>query len=104
MALTLLHAGPHSLPVDGGRRGVRALGVWVLRLQKASSPTGSPGLIPLLVLVDPGAGAVRMTAPGLEAWRPYREALPADEVLRIMRPDAGPKLDADDSAPAPVDF
>ena len=38
--------------------------------------------------------AVADVAEALSAERPYREALPADEVLRIMRPDAGTKLDA----------
>ena len=38
--------------------------------------------------------AVADVAEALSAERPYRGALPADEVLRIMRPDAGPKLDA----------
>jgi HD-GYP domain-containing protein (c-di-GMP phosphodiesterase class II) len=34
-------------------------------------------------------------AEALSAERPYRPALPADEVLAIMRRDAGRKLDAD---------
>jgi HD-GYP domain-containing protein (c-di-GMP phosphodiesterase class II) len=38
--------------------------------------------------------AVADVAEALSAERPYREALPADEVLRIMRLDAGTKLDA----------
>jgi HD-GYP domain-containing protein (c-di-GMP phosphodiesterase class II) len=38
--------------------------------------------------------AVADVAEALSAERPYRAALPADEVLRIMRPEAGPKLDA----------
>ena len=37
--------------------------------------------------------AVADVAEALSAERPYRGALLADEVLRIMRPDAGPKLD-----------
>lgn len=38
--------------------------------------------------------AVADVAEALSAERPYRESLPADEVLRIMRPDAGVKIDA----------
>ena len=38
--------------------------------------------------------AVADVAEALSAERPYRGALPPDEVLAIMRPDAGAKLDA----------
>lgn len=51
------------------------VGLWLIKQNKKNNPMGSKQTFPILVHIASETGQIRATAPGLDGWLPYQQAL-----------------------------
>ncbi len=68
-------AAPPPLTIEGLPATLNYVGLWLIKQNRFNSLTGQRGTIPVFVYMNSATTGIKATAPGLEGWLSYPEAL-----------------------------
>jgi hypothetical protein len=68
-------AAPPPLTIEGLPASLNYVGLWLIKQNRFNSLTGTRAIIPAFVYMNSATTEIKATAPGLEGWLSYPEAL-----------------------------